>query len=238
MQDNNIKPLVEEDGTAEAAGTAKSFTDLWEKLPQETKQNLLRVFWELAKDVKNSDAAKKLFNKVLSIDAVKETFENEALTDKDKDALIRKLNIDADLLDGVDTVLECLVKVLDKAPWVAGLLWDLLEAPPLDEILLATGLMAADGPLPVGDTGALILSLVQMVLSFVPDKLIIGALVSMGIKINGVGFRAFKNIVIHKIIPEPKEAQELEAAFGVAEQPAELTESFAAQFKLYENLWD
>ena len=229
---------------AEAStGKAQAFVDFWNKLPDDSKQKVVKVFWDLAKEVKDSEAVRELFSKVLNLKSVKEALSNEAFTEEDKDTIIRKSRrVDATneklirkYLDVADNLLEFMMKALDLCPPLVGALWDILELGPLDELLLGGGAAAADGPAPVGDVVGIVLVLVQTVLSFVPDKLIISTLASAGIFIDKALSMALKNLLLYNIIPEPKEAKELENAFK-GEKPAELTEGFAAEFKLYETL--
>jgi hypothetical protein len=235
MQNNSIKkPLVE---VSNNTGKTQAFSNFWNKLPGSSKQKIVTVFCDLAKDIKNSEAAQSLFSKVLSINVIKDTLANRMLTDKDKDTLARKLNINRTLLDGVDNFLELIGVVAKVSPVAVGLIWDALEIGPLDELIFGGGAAALDGPVPAGDVVGLILAIIQTVLSFVPDKTIIAALVTAGVFFTGVVFRIFKNLAIYNIIPEAKEAKELESAFN-GERPEELTEGFAAEFKLYEHLWD
>lgn len=236
MQDSSIKkPLAEASANI---GKTQAFSSFWNKLSDDSKQKIVTVFWDLARDIKDSEAAQSLFSKVLSIDVIKDTLANRMLSDEDKDTLARKLNINRTLLDDVNNVLELIGVAAELSPVAIGIIWDALEIGPLDELLLGGTLSVADGPMPAGDVIGIIVAVIQTVFSFIPDKVIITALLSVGIAITGLILRLFKNLVIYNIIPEPKGAKELAATFNRTKESAELAESFAAEFKLYEHLWD
>ena len=168
----------------EAFDVSKAICDVLEEASNNiTDENQSKVIKKLLDNV----SPEKLDDAWSSI---KGMLEDRPLKEEDKDALVRKLNIDRDLLDKVDSVLAAVDAVLRVAPAAAGILWDVLELSPLDEVALGT---------PTGGWGAV----VAAILSVIPDKLIISALVSIEIHIGRKIADALKNIIIHKIIPEP-----------------------------------
>lgn len=228
MKETNINnSLLEATGEGNKAEDAlKVFTDFWKGLPDNDKKKVTNEIADFVKTIKDSEAVQKF----LSLGPIKETLASEALTEEDKDTLARKLKINRAILDDVDNVLSAISKICKLTPMAVGAIWDALELGPLDEILFA----AVDGPVPVGD----ILAVFQCILSFIPDKLIISAIASLAVGGAEVVIRVLKDILIHKVIPEPKEVEEFKGALTKDDKPTELIESFAAQFKLYETLWD
>jgi hypothetical protein len=121
------------------------------------------------------------------------------LTDEDKDALAAKLKIDRKLLDTTDTLLTALLFIYKKAPIAAGLILDIFEISPVDELVLG---------LPTEGIGAVIAA----ILSFIPDKAILGALASIRGFVGEKVVKAIKDIIIHKVLPEPKKEALTEAS--------------------------
>ena len=228
MKEFDINSLTEAEVEAEA-GQGKAveiltqIKDFWDNLPEDDKKKVVNKLCEYGKTIKDSEAVQKL----LELGPIKETLKSEGLTEEDKDTLARKLNIDRQILDGVDNALSLISATCKALPISVGKLWDMLELGPLDEIILA----AADGPLPIGD----FIAVLQIILSVIPDKVIIGALATVVVGGAEIIIRILKDVLIYHIIPEPAETKELQNALS---ESVKLTESFASQFKLYEKLWD
>lgn len=113
------------------------------------------------------------------------------LTDEDKDVIARKLNIDRALLDPANTILSAIAFIYKKAPVAAGVILDVLEISPVDELIAG---------IPSGGWGAV----VTAILSCIPDKALIGALMSIRNFITDKVFNTIKNIIINKVLPEPE----------------------------------
>ena len=225
------KYLVENsEKQSQAVEAVTMVKDFWDDLPDDKKKKILSELWNYCKTIKDSETIQKL----IELPPIKETLSSEGLTEEDKDTLARKLNIDRQILDGVDNVFSLISKVCKMLPVSLGVIWDALDLiSPVDE-LIGILLAIADTVLPIGD----FLAILILILSFIPDKIIIGAIGTVLVGGAEVVVRVLKDILIYKVIPEPKDTEELQTALNVTNEPAELTESFASQFRLYETLWD
>lgn len=213
MQEIKNKNLTEasSDTTAKAAEIAKK---IWDTIPEGEKDKFL----EGALEYLTGEGAEEVW------DLIKEGLEDRALTEEDKDTLVRKLNIDRDLLDGVDTVFTAISLILSVTPVALGVIWDVFQLGPVDEAVAA-----------IPGIGW-ILAIITGVLSYLPEGVAISLLTSVGIKIRLGMLRWLKNILIYKVIPEPEEIQEFEAV--LSEGIKHTSSNFAKEFKDYENLWE
>lgn len=104
-------------------------------------------------------------------DKLKSTLDDKVLTDYDKQVLKEKTNIDPKIIEGADTLFELIDGLLnlvgDLAP-VVGIILDLLELLPIDEIVAGA---------PTGGIGAI----VTVILSLLPQWYLVGLAVKWGI---------------------------------------------------------
>lgn len=213
MHEIKNKNLIEtySDTTTRAAEIAKK---IWDTIPEGEKN----TFLEKAFDYLTGEGALEVW------DLIKEGLEDRALTEEDKDTLVRKINIDKELLEGIDTVLTAISLILSVTPVALGVIWDVFQLGPIDEAVAA-----------IPGIGWL-LAIIAGVLSYLPEGIALSLLASVGIKIKLGMLRWLKNILIYKVIPEPEEIQEFEAV--ISEGIKHTSSNFAEEFKEYTNLWD
>lgn len=218
---NTKEIALREDASKGADIVTDVLEKFWESIPDNEKGN----FFEKAFEYLKGEGGIEVWN------ALKEGMKTKdrALTEEDKEALARNLNIDRSILEGADTVFTAIELLLEATPKTIGKLWDIFQLGPIDE---AVAVIPGVGPILAAITG---------IFSFIPEGTLIGMITSAGIKLKLNVLKWLKNILIHKVIPEPEEVENFKKELSESVKNRELTESlnsFAAEFKEYEALWD
>ena len=221
IETNKADVVLKEDAATNSGAVIEKF---WSSIPENEKEK----FFEKAFEYLSGEGARAVWG------AIKADLDGDrALTEEDKDALVRKLKIDRSLLDTVDTVFTAMELILKVTPTAIGIIWDVFQLGPLDEAVAAIPVI---GP---------VLAVVTAIFSFLPEGTLVGILASISTKLQLGTIKWLKNILIHKIIPEPKDVNAFEQELKEALKQKSLIESFevgpnnlAAEFRLYETLWD
>lgn len=193
---------------------------------------VIQKFWDNLSDADKGALLEKAFEYLQGEGAseiwesLKKGMEDRALTDKDKEALVRKLNIDAKLLDGADTVFTAMDILIQATPVVLGILWDAFQLGPVDEVVAAIPVV---GP---------VLAIITGIFSYLPEGVLIGIIASCSIGLQRKTIKWLKDIIIHKVLPEPNEVKEFEKELAESFKFNNTSGGFAEEFKLYENLWE
>lgn len=216
MQTNKTSITLNEGSFSTTTETLSFINDFWNTLSQEDQDQ----FIEKAFDELKGDGAKEVW------EILKNYVDDKGLTEDDKDALARKLKIDRKLLNAADTVFTAMEVIMEASPIAIGIIWDALQLGPIDE---AIGAVPVIGP---------VLAIITAILSYLPDGTIVGMLLSIGIDIELNIIKWLKSIIIHNVIPDQKDIDTFEAALTKNGKLTENLHSFAADFKLYESLWN
>lgn len=208
----NKRLLIESSDTE----VSKVIQKFWDSLSDDDKGALLEKAFEYLK----GEGASEIW------DSLKKGMEDRALTDKDKEALVRKLNIDAKLLDGADTVFTAMDILIQATPTVLGILWDVFQLGPIDEVVAAIPVV---GP---------VLAIITSIFSYLPEGILISIIASCSIDLQRKTIKWLKDIIIHRVLPEPNEVKKFEKELAESFKFNNTTSGFAEEFKLYENLWE